>query len=82
MVEGRDTRIGLAVAEVAVDGGPVSGLKVDLAVRLGSVAAPGQLLLTTFARVLVAGSGIELETVDDPVARLPDGLPPCRVVTS
>ena len=82
LVEGRDTRIGLAVAEVAVDGGPVSGLGVDLAVRLGSVAAPGQLLLTTFARVLVSGSDIELETVEDPAARLPDGLPPWRVVTS
>jgi pimeloyl-ACP methyl ester carboxylesterase/DNA-binding winged helix-turn-helix (wHTH) protein len=80
--EGREAQLGVAVAEVAVDGGPVTGPGVDLAVRLGSAAGAGRLLLTTVAGVLLAGSGIELETLDDPAARLPDGLPPWRVVTS
>jgi hypothetical protein len=62
----RDVRIGLSVAEVAVDGGPVSGPGVDEAVRLGTASTPHRLLLTATAGILLSGSGIEVEPVDDP----------------
>jgi hypothetical protein len=60
LAQAPDAALGLAVAEVA-DGGPVAGPGVDLAVRLGAHAAPGELLVTRMATVLLSGSGIDLE---------------------
>jgi pimeloyl-ACP methyl ester carboxylesterase len=67
--EDRDARIGLAIAEVAVDGGPVSDINVDLAVRLGNSASPGELLVSATAAVLLAPSSVELEPVETGVLR-------------
>jgi pimeloyl-ACP methyl ester carboxylesterase/DNA-binding winged helix-turn-helix (wHTH) protein len=81
LVDGRETRIGLSVAEVAVDGGPVAGPGVDAAVWLGTVADAGQLLVTATATMLLSGSGIDLAPVEDPALGRPDGLTPSRVLT-
>jgi esterase/lipase len=80
-LEARDARLGLAVAEVAIDGGPVSGRGVDQAVRLGSGAGTGELVVSGTVGLLLSGSGIELETL--PVtSTLPSDEPsPLRVVT-
>ncbi len=66
--------IGLSVAEVAVDGGPVAGPGVDLAVDLGATAGPGEVLVTATAEALLAGSGVEVEAADLH-GRGPLGLP-------
>jgi pimeloyl-ACP methyl ester carboxylesterase/DNA-binding winged helix-turn-helix (wHTH) protein len=78
-LDGCDARIGLAVAEVAIDGGPVSGQGVDEAVRLGHGAGTAEFVVTSTVGVLLSGSGIELETVPHP-PDLPSGdSPPLRV---
>jgi hypothetical protein len=59
----RDARIGLAIAEVAVDGGPVSGPGVEHAVRLGRQAPRGDLLVAPTAGTLLTPSEIELEAL-------------------
>ena len=58
-------RAGLSIAEVAIDGGPISGPGVDEAVRLGARAAKGELLVTTTAAVLLASAEVDLEEHDD-----------------
>ena len=60
LTESSAAALGLAVAEVA-DSGPVMGPGVELAVRLGAHASPGQLLVTRVATALLSGSGIDLE---------------------
>ena len=62
---GLDSGVGLAVAEVAVDGGPVSGPAVDRAVQLAARSGPGVLLVTGTVGVLLSGSGIELAPTGD-----------------
>jgi pimeloyl-ACP methyl ester carboxylesterase len=59
--------VGLSIAEVTVDGGPVSGPGVDDAVRLGTGAAPGELLATGTAAVLLASVEVELEQLESAV---------------
>lgn len=56
----REARIGLSVAEVAVDGGPVSGPGVDHAVALGRDVPDGDLAVTETTATLLAPSGITL----------------------
>jgi DNA-binding winged helix-turn-helix (wHTH) protein/pimeloyl-ACP methyl ester carboxylesterase len=55
---------GLSIAEVAVDGGPVSGQGVDEAIRLGSGAGAGQLAVTATAGVLMSSVEVLLEPTD------------------
>lgn len=69
-----DAAIGLAIAEVPVHG-PVSDAGVDLAVRLGTGAAPGELILSGTAGVLLASAGIELEPRDGGSSRVHVGHP-------
>ena len=59
--------VGLSIAEVTVDGGPVSGPGVDDAVRLGVRAAEGELLVTETAAVLLASVELQLERLDSAV---------------
>jgi pimeloyl-ACP methyl ester carboxylesterase len=59
----RDARIGLSIAEVAIDSGPVSGPGVEDAVRLGRQAERGELLVTPTAGTLLVPSGVELEAL-------------------
>ncbi len=66
-----DARLGLSIAEVAVDGGPVSGAGVDEAVRLGRDADAGELLVAATASVLLASSGVGLRPVPEEHGALP-----------
>ena len=52
---GGSIRCGLRIAEVPRSGPVVDGPGVDVAVRLGERAAPGQLLVSPAVRDLVAG---------------------------
>jgi hypothetical protein len=63
-------RAGLAIAEVAVDGGPVSGPGVDEALRLGSAAQPGDLLVSPTAGVLLSSVEVDLAAYDEEAWRV------------
>jgi len=67
LLAGAGAGVGLSIAEVPVDGGPVSGPGVDDAVRLGARAAAGELLVTETAAVLLASVDIQLEPLDTAV---------------
>ncbi|MEQ6903491.1 alpha/beta fold hydrolase [Nocardioides sp. YIM 152588] len=54
--------VGVAIDEVPVDGGPVAGAGVDEAVALAAGAPAGSILADPTAAVLLAGSGISVET--------------------
>jgi YVTN family beta-propeller protein len=53
---GLEVRTGLHTGEVELMGGKVGGIAVHLGARVGGVAGPGEILLTSTVRDLVAGS--------------------------
>ncbi len=65
-----DAGAGLSIAEVAVEGGPVSGPGVDEALLLGVQAPPGDLLVTGTAGVLLASAPVQLTESGDPSGAL------------
>jgi class 3 adenylate cyclase len=54
-----EVRAGLHTGECEVRGDDLAGLAVHLAARIGSVAGPGEVLVSTTVKDLVSGSGIE-----------------------
>ena len=56
---GIEVRAGLHTGECEVRGDDLAGLAVHLAARIGSLAGPGEVLVSTTVKDLVAGSGIE-----------------------
>ena len=58
---GLEVRIGLHCGECEVRGDDLAGLAVHIAARVGSLAGPGEVLVSGTVRDLVAGSGIEFE---------------------
>jgi pimeloyl-ACP methyl ester carboxylesterase len=54
-----EVRIGLHSGEVELMGEDVGGIAVHIAARVGALAAPGEVLVSSTVRDLVAGSGIE-----------------------
>jgi pimeloyl-ACP methyl ester carboxylesterase len=64
----RGGTLGLAIAEVPVNGGPVRGMGVDQAVALADAADPGSVLVSATGADLLAGSGLVLAA-----PRAPDG---------
>ena len=52
-------RAGLHTGECEVRGDDLAGLAVHLAARIESLAGPGEVLVSTTVKDLVAGSGIE-----------------------
>lgn len=77
-----DAAAGLEIAEVAVDGGPVQGPGVDLAMRLGDRATGGDMLVSSTAAALLAGSGVVIEPYDDLELGLPEPVPALRAVSA
>jgi class 3 adenylate cyclase len=55
---GLEVRIGLHCGEVELIGDDVGGIAVHIAARVGSLAAPGEVLASSTVKDLVAGSGI------------------------
>lgn len=72
-------RGGLHTGECALDGASVVGVAVELARRIASHAAPGDVLVSTTVRDLVAGSGLDLEPVRGQPSGLPAGIGLLRV---
>jgi class 3 adenylate cyclase len=58
---GLRVRAGLHTGEIEVEGGDVRGIAVHIGARVSSLAAPGEVLVSSTVKDLVAGSGIEFE---------------------
>src|SRR5438105_7736590 len=58
---GLEVRIGLHSGEVELMGEDVGGIAVHIAARVGGLAAPGEVLVSSTVKDLVAGSGITFE---------------------
>jgi class 3 adenylate cyclase len=58
---GIELRVGLHTGECEVRGDDLGGLAVHIAARLGSLAPPGEVLVSSTVKDLVVGSGIEFE---------------------
>ena len=54
-----EVRAGLHTGECEVRGDDLAGLAVHLAARIGALAGPGEVLVSTTVKDLVSGSGIE-----------------------
>jgi class 3 adenylate cyclase len=58
---GLDIRAGLHTGEVEVRGDDVGGIAVHTGARVEALAEPGEVLVSSTVKDLVAGSGIEFE---------------------
>ena len=58
---GLEVRSGLHTGEIELIGHDVGGLAVHIGARVGSVAGPGEVLVSNTVKDLVVGSGIEFE---------------------
>jgi pimeloyl-ACP methyl ester carboxylesterase len=58
---GLDVRAGLHTGEVELAGNQVRGIAVHLGARVAAAAGPGEVLVSSTVKDLVAGSGIEFE---------------------
>lgn len=58
---GLDTRVGLHSGEVELLGDDVGGIAVHIASRVGSLARPGEVLVSETVKGIVAGSGLRFE---------------------
>ena len=69
---GLDVRAGVHTGEAELDGGKLRGIAVHIGARVAGEAAPGEVLVSSTVRDLVAGSGLEFE---DRGARALRGVP-------
>jgi class 3 adenylate cyclase len=56
---GLDVRAGLHTGEVEVADGKVAGIAVNIGARVAAQAGPGEILVSSTVRDLVAGSGLD-----------------------
>jgi class 3 adenylate cyclase/pimeloyl-ACP methyl ester carboxylesterase len=56
---GIEVRVGLHTGEIEVRGNDVAGMAVHIGARIGSLVAPGEVLVSTTVKDLVVGSGVE-----------------------
>jgi len=59
--EGVEVRVGIHAGEVELLGDRIGGIAVHVGARVMAEAGPGEVLVTSTVRDLVAGSGVELE---------------------
>jgi class 3 adenylate cyclase len=58
---GLEIRAGVHTGEVELDGERVSGIAVHIGARVAALAAPGEVLVSSTVKDLVAGSGLRFE---------------------
>ena len=58
---GLEVRVGLHTGECEMVGDDVAGIAVHIGARVGSAAAPGEVLVSATVKDLVAGSGLEFD---------------------
>jgi class 3 adenylate cyclase len=56
-----ELRLGLHTGECEVRGDDLGGLAVHIAARIGSLASPNEVLVSSTVKDLVVGSGIEFQ---------------------
>jgi class 3 adenylate cyclase len=61
MSSGLDIRAGLHTGEYEIFGSSIAGLTVHTGARIAALAGPGEVLVSSAVKDLVAGSGIEFE---------------------
>jgi class 3 adenylate cyclase len=67
-------RAGLHTGECEVTDGKIAGIAVSIGARISSLAAPGEVLVSSTVKDLVAGSGIQFEDRGDHQLKgVPDG---------
>jgi class 3 adenylate cyclase len=59
--DGLDVRVGLHSGEVELRGDDVGGIAVHIGARVAAAAAPGEVVVSSTVKDLVAGSGIGFE---------------------
>jgi class 3 adenylate cyclase len=59
---GVGVRSGIHSGEVEMIGADVGGMAVNIGARVGALAGPGEVLVSSTVRELVVGSGIEFES--------------------
>jgi class 3 adenylate cyclase len=57
-----EIRAGVHTGEVEVRGSDVGGLAVHIAARVAAAAVPGEVLVSSTVKDLLAGSGIEFDS--------------------
>ena len=62
---GLDVRVGIHTGEVELDGAAVRGIAVHIGSRVGARASPGEVLVSSTVRDLVAGSGLAFDSRGD-----------------
>ena len=72
-------RVGLHTGECSVVDGSVVGIAVEVAGRIAAQATPGEVIVSTTVRDLVAGSGLGFEQTRGAPTGLPAGLGLLRV---
>jgi class 3 adenylate cyclase len=63
--EGVEIRAGLHTGEIELDHGDVSGIAVAIGARLGALARPSEVLVSSTVRDLVTGSGLTFEAAGE-----------------
>ena len=58
---GIDVRIGLHTGEIELDGDDVRGIAVHIGSRVGAIAGPSEVLVSSTVKDLVAGSGLNFD---------------------
>ena len=58
---GVDLRAGLHTGEIEPDGDDVAGIAVAIGARVGALAGPGEVLVSSTVKDLVIGSGLSFE---------------------
>jgi len=58
---GIDVRAGLHTGEIELDGDDVAGIAVAIGARVGALASPGEVLVSSTVKDLVVGSGLVFE---------------------
>jgi class 3 adenylate cyclase len=56
---GLEIRIGIHTGEIELIGADVGGMAVNIGARVGAIAGPGEILVSSTVRELVVGSGLE-----------------------
>jgi class 3 adenylate cyclase len=58
---GLEIRVGLHTGECELVGSKVAGIAVNVGSRIASIASPGEVLVSSTVKDLVAGSGLEFD---------------------
>lgn len=80
---GLEVRAGCHTGEIELEGEDVRGIAVHIGARVGALAGPGEVLVSSTVRDLVAGSGLVFEDAGEHELKgIPDLWRLYRVTTS